>query len=56
MAIIGQYSCGCTYGPISKRKRLKYCAVHGNDIQDEYPIPYIHKKTKKQMSKKGDSK
>lgn len=37
MAVIGQYKCGCTYGPINKRKRLKYCAIHGDGIQDEYP-------------------
>lgn len=35
--VIGQYECGCTYGPITKKKRLEYCAVHGRDIQDEYP-------------------
>jgi len=37
--VIGQYKCGCSYGPIEKAKRLTYCGVHGNDIQDEYVVP-----------------
>ena len=37
MKVIGQYGCGCTYGPITKKKRLEYCSIHGADIQDEYP-------------------
>lgn len=35
--VMGQYRCGCGYGPIEKNKRLNYCGVHGDDIQDEYP-------------------
>ena len=37
MKALGQYKCGCSYGPIKKSKRLKYCSVHGESIQDEYP-------------------
>jgi hypothetical protein len=36
--VIGQYRCGCTYGPCNKKDRLTYCGVHGDDIQDEYPV------------------
>jgi hypothetical protein len=39
MKVIGQYTCGCSYGPIEKRKRLEYCGTHGGDIQCEYPAP-----------------
>jgi len=38
--VIGQYRCGCSYGPVRRRDRLDYCAVHGENIQHEYPVPY----------------
>lgn len=41
--VIGQYRCSCSYGPIEKSKRLNYCGVHGDDIQDEYSIPQADK-------------
>jgi hypothetical protein len=37
--VIGSYKCGCSYGPISRMKRLRYCGTHGQDIQREYPLP-----------------
>lgn len=37
MKVLGQYACGCSYGPVEKNKRLNYCGIHGDDIQDEYP-------------------
>ena len=37
--VIGGYKCGCTYGPIWKKDRLKYCGVHGDNIANEYEIP-----------------
>lgn len=48
MAVIGQYRCGCVYGPVKKNKRLKYCGIHGDDIQDEYLYleKYVKPKTK----------
>lgn len=39
MLVIGQYRCGCSYGPVDKRQRRTYCGTHGDDIQDEYKIP-----------------
>lgn len=35
--VIGQYKCGCTYGPCYKRQRLSYCGIHGSNIMCEYP-------------------
>jgi len=34
--IVGQYECGCGFGPTTRKERLKYCKIHGMDIQDEY--------------------
>lgn len=36
--VIGQYHCGCTYGPIWIRERLNYCGRHGENIQCEYDV------------------
>jgi len=37
--VIGQYRCGCGYGPCEKKERLTYCPDHGEDIQEEYKLP-----------------
>ncbi len=37
--VIGQYDCGCTYGPCRKSQRLEYCGIHGGNIQREYLLP-----------------
>ena len=36
---IEQYhGCGCSSGPLSKRKLLGYCADHGNSVMVRYPV------------------
>lgn len=37
--VIGQYYCGCTYGPVQKKNRYAHCNLHGADIQCEYVAP-----------------
>jgi hypothetical protein len=40
--VMGQYRCGCAYGPVWIKERLTYCGKHGEDIQNEYEVtPYV---------------
>ncbi len=45
--IIGQYRCGCSYGPMRKKDRLEYCGIHGAEIQKEYVTRRKRKNEKK---------
>lgn len=45
--VIGQYKCGCSYGPIERRDRLTYCSIHGADRQEEYEVPKSKVRKKK---------
>ena len=57
MKVIGQYRCGCSYGPINRKHRLKYCAIHGDDIQDEYPyLEQIIKSKRQRRQNDGQRK
>ena len=49
--VIGQYRCGCTYGPVNKSERLSYCSIHGDEIQDEYGV-WPKKKIKRKRGKR----
>ena len=42
MRVLGAYKCGCSYGPIDLKDRLEYCAVHGQDIQNEYDVSFMN--------------
>lgn len=52
---IEQYKgCGCSIGPLPKRKLVGYCAIHGNDVLVRYAVPANAIKKYKETYKSDD--